>query len=272
MNTNEIPPAKTVLRLLLIMLPALALVPFTYFPPLNPFETPHIDLTGPVALAAYWITETGGHPGIPYVGVLMTILVVCRSRISWKERLIEALVIIVAWGGVLGILAYSNEHFVKRSFAVPRPFIRGLASTPTDRPALGKTAEEFYAIPDKAQRSDYLRTILTPEFGSTSDFKMDDRIRTHWIKETGYSFPSGHAFAAMMTATFFLGLGLSCFQGPRRLPFYVLVLWAVAVCYSRPILRVHSPTDVTVGGLEGILVGTLAFLVVRRVLVRLRGS
>ena len=45
--------------------------------------------------------------------------------------------------------------------------------------------------------------------------------------------------------------------------FYLLLPWALAVCYSRPILRVHAPTDILIGGLEGILLGFVAFLLVR---------
>src|SRR6185436_8236458 len=91
-------------------------------------------------------------------------------------------------------------------------------------------------------------------------------VRGHWIAETGYSFPSGHSFSAMLFATYFLALGLTYFSGRRLWVFYLLAVWAVAVCFSRPILRVHSPTDVCVGAIEGVLAGVLAFLLVRGIL------
>jgi phosphatidylglycerophosphatase B len=88
-------------------------------------------------------------------------------------------------------------------------------------------------------------------------------IRAHWIASSGYSFPSGHSISAMFFATFFLAMGLSWLSMPRLLLFYLLLPWAVGVCYSRTILQVHTPMDITVGGLEGLLLGVLAFVLVR---------
>ena len=264
MNAIAIPTDKTRSRLLLIMLSGLALLPLTYLPPFNPFTKPQVDLTGPVALAAYWLSESGGVYGIPIVAVFMTMLVVCRAKLTWRQRGRESAVILLAVAGLLGVLASINEHVVKPIFAVPRPNIQELAAKPPDPPLLGMTVAEFYALPDKAARSDYLRTVLTPD-----RIDLPERIRAHWIAETGFSFPSGHSFAAMMFATFFLGLGLGCCTGRRLWPLYLLVVWAVAVCFARPILRVHSPTDVCLGGLEGVLAGVLALELVRRVLPEL---
>ena len=55
----------------------------------------------------------------------------------------------------------------------------------------------------------------------------------------------------------------------RRWLFYALLPWAVAVCYSRPILRVHTPLDITVGSLQGLILGFIAWLIVRSLLTRL---
>ena len=255
-------PARGVLRRLpRIMLPAVALPALTYFVPgLNPFKLPHLDLTGPLAVAAYWIAESGGTLGTPLIGLALTALLVSRSGLPGKQRAVEAFVIVLAVAALLGGGAYLNEHVVKPSFAVHRPNIIELAQTPPESPALKMSAETFYALPDKAARSEYLKEILTPEV------PLHERVRGHWIAETGYSFPSGHSFSAMMFATFFLAMGLSHFSGKRLWVFYLLALWAVAVCFSRPILRVHSPTDVCIGGLEGIVAGIVAFLLVRSVL------
>ena len=258
-------PARAVLRRLLrIMLPAVALPALTYFVPgLNPFKLPHLDLTGPVALAAYGVAESGGPSGIPLIGIAFTAFLVSRRGIRWKQRGVEALVIVLTVATLLGGGAYLNEHVVKPTFAVFRPNIIELAETPSEAPALKMSAAAFYHLPDKAARSEHLKEVLTPEV------RLHERVRSHWIAETGYSFPSGHSFSAMMFATFFLAMGLSHFSGKRLWVFYLLVPWAVAVCFSRPILRVHSPTDVCIGGLEGIVAGTLAFLLVRWVLALL---
>ena len=248
---------NVLLWLPLIMLPASALPALTHF-------VPTVDLTGSFALSAYWITESGSRFGIPLIGAIMFAILISRSNVRWKQRIVEALVNFLGVAILLGGGALLNEHVVKPSFATPRPDILELAETPPNAPALKMSAEAFYALPDKALRSEHLRKILTPEV------RLHERIRDHWIVETGYSFPSGHSFASMMLATFFMAMGLTYFSGRRLWVFYVLVLWAVAVCMSRPILRVHSPTDVCAGGLEGIVAGTLAFLFVRRILVVLQ--
>jgi phosphatidylglycerophosphatase B len=255
-------PAMGVLRRLpIIMLPAGALLVLTYFVPgLNPFELPHRDLTGPFALAAYWVAKSADPTGAPLVGFLLTAIVVSRSGIAWRRRGVEVFVIVLAAAALWGGGAYVNEHVVKPAFAVPRPNILELAGEPAEAPALKMSAEAFYALPDKATRTEYLREVLTPEV------RLHERVREHWLTETGYSFPSGHSFSAMLCATFFLAMGLSHFSGRRLWVFYLLVPWAVAVCLSRPILRVHSPTDICVGGLEGMVAGALIFLLVRGIL------
>jgi membrane-associated phospholipid phosphatase len=243
------------------MLPAGALLALPYFVPgLNPFDRPHPDLTGSFAHGAYWIAQSAGTTGAPLIGVAMTALIVSRPGISSKQRILEALVIVLAVGALWGGGAHINEHVIKPAFAVPRPNILELAGEPAEAPALKISAGEFYDLPDKATRTAYLKGVLTPEV------PLHDRVRDHWISETGYSFPSGHSFSAMLCATFFLAMGLSHFSGRRLWVFYLLVPWAVAVCFSRPILRVHSPTDICIGGLEGIVAGVLAFLLVRGIL------
>lgn len=52
----------------------------------------------------------------------------------------------------------------------------------------------------------------------------------------------------------------------RRWLGLLVVVLAVAVCWSRPALRVHSPWDVTVGAAQGILLGLLTLAVSWRLL------
>jgi RimJ/RimL family protein N-acetyltransferase/membrane-associated phospholipid phosphatase len=263
-QTPRVPVSAVLRRLPRIMLPTAALPALTYIVPgLNPFKLPHLDLTGPLALAAYGVAQSAGKYGIPWICIALTTLVVSRPGLRWTQRAVESLVIVLAIAVLLGGGAYLNEHVVKPAFAVYRPNIMELARTPPEAPALGMSEEAFYALPDKAARSEYLKSVLTPEA------PLRACVRDHWITETGYSFPSGHSFSAMWFVTFFLAMGLSHYSANRLWPFYLLVPWAVAVCFSRPILRVHSPTDVCVGGLEGVAVGMLAFLLVRWVLSRL---
>jgi len=151
---------------------------------------------------------------------------------------------------------------VKEALKIPRPNIVYLAGANGIGP-LGMSPEEFYGKGDKDARSELLRKTLETE---PPPLKLGPAIRDHWIEETGYSFPSGHAFAAMFFATFFLSVGVLYISTPQRWLSYLLLPWALAVCYSRLILRVHTPTDITVGGLEGLVLGFVALLLVRAIL------
>lgn len=265
MQTTNTALRCVLVRLSAVIVPAFVLLPLTHvIPCLNPFRSPHVDLTGPVALAAYWMAESGGKFGIPAIAALMIVCLVGRSSLTWKRRTIEVVVMVFVVAALLGGGAYFNEHIVKPMFRVPRPNIVELATTPADSPTLKVSVKEFYSLPDKPSRSEYLAGILrAPDFDA---IPLHERIREHWISETGYSFPSGHSFSSMMFATFFLAMGLAVCSGRRLWVFYLLPPWAVMVCYSRTILRVHSPTDITIGGFEGIVVGVLAFLLVRLIL------
>ena len=242
-------------RLSCIMLMAGVLLPLTYL-------IPPIDLTGSLAVAAYWIAESGGTTGTTIITISMVAVLLGRSGLSWKQRGTELLVIVLALASLFGGAAYLNEFVVKPYFAVPRPDIIELAKPSPDTSVLKMSVKEFYEMSTKADRSAHLKKVLKTD----GDPPMDELVQCHWIHETGYSFPSGHSFSAMLVATVFLALGLSYFSQARLWVFYLLVAWAVAVCYSRPILRVHWPRDVCVGGVEGILVGVVAFLMVRGIL------
>ncbi|MDZ7288466.1 MAG: phosphatase PAP2 family protein [candidate division KSB1 bacterium] len=233
-----------------IFLPLIYLVPV-----LDSTREPYFDLNARHALWAYGITETGGTIGAPIVGMLLLGLLVTRAGVSKKRRLIDAALIfgfavILAGGG-----AALNEYVTKPFFKVPRPNLVYLAGTDGSGP-LGMPVREFYAF-DTETRRQHLSAVLE---GTPPAVRLHPLIRAHWVESTGYSFPSGHAISAMFFATFFLAIGLSRLSRPRRRLLYLLLPWAVCVCYSRAILRVHTPMDIAVGGLEGLVLGVLAFV------------
>lgn len=214
---------------------------------------PHLDLTGSFALVAFWVSESASRRWLPFLGVALAVLLVSRIGLRWARRVAEVGVVALVLGVLLGGGSWLNEHVVKPAFAVPRPNIVELAETPPDAPTLKLSAEDFYALHDRDARRAHLREVLTP------DLSLGDRVREHWIAEAGYSFPSGHSFAAAMFATFFLAVGRARLSGWRLRVLYLLPAWAVAVCLSRLVLRVHWPLDVCAGGLMGIGLGVLAF-------------
>jgi len=252
-------PTRDILKQLTpILLSAGALLPLTLL-----IEQYPINLAGPVALIAFCMAESGGVTFLPVIVLAMAVFLLSRAGIPWRQRRNTLAAIVGVLTVFLGGGAYLNEHVVKPIFATPRPCVKELAEITDGASCLGISPAQFYEITDRLGRGDYLREKLR-----VGGPPMRDCIRSHWIHETGYSFPSGHSFSSMMVATFFLALGVGYFTGTRRRACLALVFWAVAVCYSRPALRVHSAVDVCVGALEGIVVGVTAFLLVRRLIER----
>ena len=229
---------------------------------LGAFLLPEIALDGTLALVAHGVAESGGWRGAPIVVALGLLLVVTRPGRAARDRVRELLVGGAALGLLLGGYAALNEHVLKPSRAAARPNIEELAQSG----ALGLSADDFYALGNKEDRREYLGELLrAPGFHAV---ELHPRIREHWIEETGYSFPSGHATAAFTTLTFFLGVGLVGLRGWRLRLLAVLGPWAIAVCYSRPLLRVHSAADVATGAAQGIGLGVLAALLVYALAMR----
>ena len=242
-------------------IPAIAtwmLIPLTFLLPLiDSTRAPYFDLTRTFSQLAYWLSQSGGKSGAPVVAVLMLIFLVTRAGITFQRRWKEAGIVAVvatlcAWGG-----AALNEYILKTELKIPRPNIIWLAGENGSGP-LGMSPEEFYEIGDKETRGKALAKVLS---GVPEPVPLSPAIEAHWIQETGYSLPSGHAFSVMFFASFLLALAATYLTTKRVWLFYLMLPWALAVCYSRPILRVHTPTDIAFGGLQGLAVGLLAWVV-----------
>jgi len=241
------------------------LIPLTYVLPLvDSTRAPYFDLTQAFSQLAYWLSQSGGKFGAPLVAIAMLMFLVTRGGITfqrrWKETGVVVLIAAICAGGGAAL----NEHIVKAQLKIPRPNIIWLAGENGSGP-LGMTPEDFYAIGNKEARRKPLAKVLSTVPGPVP---LSSSIEAHWIDETGYSLPSGHAFAAMFFATFFLMLAATYLSPKRRWMFYALLPWALAVCYSRPILRVHTPADITIGGLQGLAVGLVAWAVARALIRR----
>jgi len=237
-----------------------AFLPVTFLcPAVDSTSEPYFDLTSRFATVSYWAAESGSKFGAPIIGALMLVLLITRHGMSGARRALEVALVVIVAAICAGGGAALNEHGVKETLKVPRPNIVYLAGVDGTGP-LGMSPEEFYGKGDKEARREPLKKVLEAE---PPPVKLSAAIRDHWIEETGYSFPSGHSLSAMFFAAFFLAMGVSYISTRRLWLFYLLLPWALAVCYSRLILRVHTPTDVTVGGLEGLVLGFAAFLFVR---------
>ena len=250
--------ARTIVPLLLM----LALVAGAFaVAPLNPLLPPNPPLDGRFANIMLVVTETGNNYALALICSIMLLIVVGRPGVPSSRRVFElcslglALLLAVGAGGL------ANETVLKPHFSVPRPNIVALSTTPPTVPFLRISAAEFYACLSPSQRRNYLEHVLKtlPPRG----VPMSPQIRRHWVKTVGYSFPSGHAFAAYAIATFFFLLGARFLVGWRLGVCYLALPWAVLVAYSRTVLRVHTPTDVLAGAVLGVGVATLAYVVWR---------
>lgn len=242
------------------------LIPLTFLIPLiDSTRAPYFDLTHGMSTVAYWLSQSAGKYGALGIVFVMLVLLVTRQGLTSSRRIREVGIILLVISLFVGGGAAINEHIVKAHLKIPRPNILWLAGEHGEG-ALGRTAKEFYEIGDKSARRIPLEYVLRQQ--SHKPLPMSSAIEAHWIEETGYSFPSGHSFSAMFLATFFLAIATT-FVNTRRLDlFYLLLPWAVAVCYSRLILRVHTPLDVTVGSLQGVVVGLLAWVLVKMLIQR----
>jgi phosphatidylglycerophosphatase B len=250
----RVPLREALGRSLRILLPALALVIAIGF-------LPAIALDGPIARAAVWAADAGGTKVVPWIALILLTIVVTRPGLAPRARMIEAVVMLGLLLFALGGMSFANEYFIKPLMAVPRPNIVALA----DLGVLGVSADEFYALGDKPERS----AFLAERIGDARTPALADEVREHWLIETGYSFPSGHSLAAMTFAAFFLTLAISYLdERRRRLVFLLLPVWALAVIASRPLLRVHSALDIGVGAVEGLVIGLASVMLARWVIER----
>jgi phosphatidylglycerophosphatase B len=241
------------------------ILPAFFIPVIDSTMPPYFDLSQGHVDLAYWLSESGGKYGATLVGLIMLVILISRDGIYASRRKKEAIVMLLSAVFFVGGGATINEHFIKAQLKVPRPNIIWLAGENGNGP-LGMTAQEFYELGDKETRRSPLANILQRD---PEPVPLSSSIEAHWIQETGYSFPSGHSFSAMFFATFFLAIGVTYLTTKRLWLFYMLLPWAWAVCYSRPILRVHTPADITIGGLQGIVVGFLAWTVARALIRRI---
>lgn len=255
--------SKVVFRALLPTLFLYGLLPLTFLCPLlDSRREPFVELTGLFAELALNMSLSGGMPGAPVIGLFLVLALVTRPRITWRCRRREFIVL----GGVLVAFAgggsWLNENKLKPAIGIARPNIVWLAGKDGGGP-LRMTPKSFYELGPKPDRREPLRSALDQ---TPAPLAMSPAIRAHWIHEVGFSFPSGHAFASMFFATFFPPLAAVYLPWRRRWVFLILPVWAVTVCWSRLVLRVHTPLDITAGGMEGISFGLLALLTAQALL------
>lgn len=248
------------LALLPIVL-ALALIPLAYRLTLeSPMWTWLLTADVRYTDAALFLTHSANLTGAVLIACFLLVIFATRRRLSSRYRLAEALAIagtalVFAGGGAL-----VNENFVKEHLKTPRPNIEWL-TTSAGGSALEYPASLFYEAGDKLARKQKLQEAL-----KLAPAELGQKIKAHWLDETGYSFPSGHSYSAFLLTTLFLFLAVTFLEPKRRLVFYLLLPWAVLVAYSRVALMVHTPLDIFAGACTGVLFGVLAWFIARAII------
>ena len=119
MNANA--SVKEVLRrMLFFVVAAIGLLALTFVVPrVNPCQPPLVNLEGPVAMAAYWLTNSGAGNWGPVVSLIIVLYLVARPGIRWSQRFKE----LICLYGVLFVLVGGwiyAENIVKPLFHQPR--------------------------------------------------------------------------------------------------------------------------------------------------------
>lgn len=232
--------------------------------PVSNRSTPHyLDLSAPYMDIIYLVSESGKY-GVPAIVLLVIALILSRQKMPLTQKIKETVTVLSITTILAGGGALLNEHIIKTQLQIPRPNIIWLAGEEGKGP-LGMSAYAFYTQGDKEVRRTMLAQVLTQHAETTP---LTPLIKKHWAHETGYSFPSGHSFSAMFFASFLLMLGASLISSKRYWLLYSLLPWALAVCISRPLLGVHTPMDVVIGGFQGLVLGMLAWLISIKLILR----
>lgn len=199
----------------------------------------------------YWISESGGVYGTTILLIIIALPLALPAKGTMK-RLLRFVLITLFLGGVLGSLAYINEHFVKPAAAAPRPSHEYL-----EKKGVIASLPQFYSH-NQAERA----KILEKEAETKRD-KVEHvypAILRHWIFESGFSFPSGHSQNAFLLATLVAFLLFYHAKGSIRYAFLIPLLWAVLVCISRVAIGIHTKYDVAAGSFIGLLIASIIIL------------
>jgi len=201
-----------------------------------------------------FISNTGGTHGVPIITLLFCVIIGVQFK-GWRKKTTSMSISLILFSLILGGFARLNEHFIKEELKAPRPNVLFLET------AYQFNSDTFYQFNEKSERRLYLERFLNLEENQTiiiNNQPISPRVIDHWLSETGYSFPSGHSFNAFLMATLMGYILLFIYTDYRRKLFYILpFIWAISVAYSRPILGVHSATDISLGALMGSCVGLI---------------
>jgi membrane-associated phospholipid phosphatase len=199
----------------------------------------------------YFLSESGG-----VYGTTVLAIVLCGAAASQQVGARQQVRAFAAGFGflllTLGGIAILNEYGIKPLMQLPRPSHQFLLGE-----GQADVLPQFY-LKSVPERQAYLESHI--QVNAEKYAAISPLVLSHWVAESGSSFPSGHSQNAFLLATmlvFWL-----CLQLPARKQGWCLLPmgWATLVCLSRVALGVHSELDVSLGAGFGLLLAYLLSL------------
>lgn len=192
---------------------------------------------------AWWVTETVTEPwgAITHLFLFGWFLWCLRFRLKAALMLFAILACAILGGQAI-------KSLIKNQVQEPRPFVVWMEKTHHI------SAAEFYTL-NRTERGNLVKEELA------NQHDIPDFLRSHWQKETGFAFPSGHTMFAASWALLAVGL-----LWPRRrtLTIVFLLLWATGVMGSRLLLGMHWPRDLVFATLISWLLVVVATWLAQR--------
>lgn len=177
----------------------------------------------------FWVTQSG--TAITYAFLTCIVLVSILSLFAWKKMHV---IIIVFTAVALLIGTQIIKTGLKSFYKEPRPYMGYLVTQGVD-------IEGFYQEKRPVRAEIVAKAIK-------DNATMPAYLKSHWAKEVGYSFPSGHAaFAVTWLMIFLLVLPMNRKRDWAIVS--VIFIWAALMIISRIRFGMHYPIDVFVSTL-----------------------
>lgn len=171
----------------------------------------------------FFVTQTG--TAVTYAAIaciiLATVLSLLVRKTSWVIIFFTAFILLIA----TQVIKTGLKSFYKE----PRPYTSYLVEK-------GVNLDEFYDA-KRSVRKEIVASVIK------DNKEMPEYLKTHWQKETGFSFPSGHvAFAVCWMMIFLLFLPMN--RKRDWVIFSGIFIWTALMIISRIRFGMHYPLDV----------------------------
>lgn len=198
----------------------------------------------------YLITESGSFISGLVIYILLIIYLIIRSKNSSAANsnlILYSSVLFFTFVFSTGM----NEFLLKKIIQKPRPNQIYLV----EKGYINIDADTFLRMPGSEKKD-----FLSNKFKSESDIpeKIYPPIFNNWIKDSGFSMPSGHALISYFLGTVICFVIYNTFKGRRKYLISIPVIWCMLVSLSRVISGMHYPADITAGAFIGMM---LAFVI-----------